>query len=92
MKDPQRTFKKAFGGKPELIARAPGRVNLIGEHIDYLGLAVFPMALAHGISAAVRPRTDRVVRLVSGMPGARLRRFTIQSKIQRYKAGDGFRI
>lgn len=88
MKDPRQLFKKAFGGKPELIACAPGRVNLIGEHIDYLGLAVFPMALAQGICVAARPRADPVVRLVSGMPGARPRRFTIQSKILRYKAGD----
>jgi galactokinase len=29
------TFEKRYGNKPEFIARAPGRVNIIGEHIDY---------------------------------------------------------
>lgn len=77
-----------FGEGPTLIVRAPGRVNLIGEHIDYLNLAVLPMALAHGISVGVRPRDDRVVRLESSMRGAQRRTFTLQSRIPPYRAGD----
>ncbi|KAK3765503.1 hypothetical protein RRG08_054029 [Elysia crispata] len=38
-------YEKRFKGKPKLAARAPGRVNLIGEHTDYNGGFVFPMAL-----------------------------------------------
>lgn len=47
-------------------SRAPGRVNLIGEHIDYLGLPVLPMALQREVSILLRPRDDGQVTLVNG--------------------------
>ena len=58
-------FARAFDGKPDLIARAPGRVNLIGEHTDYNDGFVLPMAidLRHAHRRA-RP-ADRTVRLYS---------------------------
>jgi len=45
---------------------APGRVNLIGEHIDYHGLPVLPMALRQRIDVAFERRQDRLIRAASG--------------------------
>ncbi len=58
-------FVKHFGVQPSLIVRAPGRVNLIGEHTDYNDGFVLPMAIDRGMCIAVRPRTDCVVRIRS---------------------------
>jgi galactokinase len=58
-------FARAFDGKPDLIVRAPGRVNLIGEHTDYNDGFVLPMAIDYDIRIAVRARPDRTVRLYS---------------------------
>lgn len=44
---------------------SPGRVNLIGEHIDYNGGSVFPAALTIGIYAVMRYREDNIIRLRS---------------------------
>lgn len=49
-------FASAFGGRPLIVASAPGRVNLIGEHTDYNAGFVLPMALELRTSVAVRPR------------------------------------
>ncbi|EMD32074.1 hypothetical protein CERSUDRAFT_119060 [Gelatoporia subvermispora B] len=48
-------FEKRFGKKPTYIARAPGRVNLIGEHIDYALFGVFPAAVERDILIACAP-------------------------------------
>jgi N-acetylgalactosamine kinase len=47
-------FELIYNCHPQFIARAPGRVNLIGEHIDYAGFAVLPMAIENDILIAVR--------------------------------------
>ncbi len=54
-------FENRFGGRPAFIVRAPGRVNLIGEHTDYNDGFVLPMAIDRAIWIALRPRNDRRV-------------------------------
>ncbi|KAJ7167511.1 Galactokinase [Mycena filopes] len=49
-------FETRFGKKPTYIARAPGRVNLIGEHIDYALFGVLPAAVERDILIACAPR------------------------------------
>jgi galactokinase len=59
-------FADSFGGEPEGVWSAPGRVNLIGEHVDYAGGVSLPFALPQRTFAAVRRRDDRQLRMVSG--------------------------
>ena len=54
-------FEKRYGGPPTIIARAPGRVNLIGDHTDYNDGFVLPTAIDRAVWIALRPRTDRCV-------------------------------
>ncbi|MFI9593143.1 galactokinase [Nonomuraea sp. NPDC052265] len=58
-------FRAAFGADPRTVWRAPGRVNLIGEHTDYNDGFVLPFAVPWGVSAAVTPRADQTIRLLS---------------------------
>ena len=54
-------FRAAYGREPEVLAFAPGRVNLIGEHTDYNDGFVLPCALGQGTLIAVSRRDDRQV-------------------------------
>jgi len=62
-------FAESFGGRPRLF-RAPGRVNLIGEHTDYTGGLVMPAAIDFSTWVAAGRREDRMIRAISeGFPG-----------------------
>ncbi len=58
-------FKNAFGQAPTHGVRAPGRVNLIGEHTDYNDGFCLPMAIERDVLMAFRPRSDTTVRVLS---------------------------
>jgi len=58
-------LKSTFDKEATVIAAAPGRVNLIGEHIDYCDGFVLPFALAHSIVIAAAPNGTNTVRLAS---------------------------
>ncbi len=61
-------FESTYGKSSDEALRfffAPGRVNLIGDHIDYNGGTVLPVAISLGITAVVRKRADSKVRLSS---------------------------
>ena len=54
-------FKRHFGRPPAFVARAPGRVNLIGEHTDYNDGFVLPIAIDRAVRIALRPTSTRQV-------------------------------
>ncbi|CAN2210804.1 GalK Galactokinase [Candidatus Nanopelagicaceae bacterium] len=58
-------FLETFGEEPDLVAAAPGRVNLIGEHIDYSDGFVLPFAIKDRTLVAARKRNDSTVRIAS---------------------------
>ena len=61
----EEAFQQIFGSAPEVIVRAPGRVNLIGEHTDYNDGFVLPAAIDRAVTYAGRRRDDRRVRVYS---------------------------
>ena len=75
-------FAKIFGAPPEHVVRAPGRVNLIGEHTDYNEGFVLPMAIDREILIAVRRRQDRRVRMAALDLGGKVSEFSLDGTIQ----------
>ena len=61
----EKRFEEIYGTKVEHLYFAPGRVNLIGEHIDYNGGRVFPCALSFGTYLAVALRDDQKIAFAS---------------------------
>lgn len=65
MSPPAERFARRFGHAPTVIARAPGRVNLIGEHTDYNEGLALPIAIGRAVLAVAAPRTDASMRISS---------------------------
>ncbi|SCU89388.1 LAMI_0D13432g1_1 [Lachancea mirantina] len=53
------SFRNRYGRKPDFVSRSPGRVNLIGDHIDYEDFSVLPMAIELGVLCAVKCVDDQ---------------------------------
>lgn len=58
-------FQELFGSAPEVIASAPGRVNLIGEHVDFLDGFVLPFALSDVTTVAIAKNSIGKIRTAS---------------------------
>lgn len=58
-------FLRRWGARPDIVSRAPGRVNLIGEHTDYTGGFVLPMAIDREIAVVGRVRDNKEVHVLS---------------------------
>lgn len=59
------SFQNYFGCAPEGVYRAPARINLIGEHLDYNGGLVLPAAISLYITAAISKRNDSLIKVYS---------------------------
>lgn len=68
LKNLKDTFEAKYGETPLFYACAPGRVNLIGEHIDYCGYSVLPMAIEQNILAAVSVNNSGKIQLANTNP------------------------
>lgn len=67
--DRDTSFRALFGREPDVTARAPGRVNLIGEHTDYNGGFVLPAPIPQGTEVELGRRQDRRIRAFSADVG-----------------------
>ncbi len=61
----KQSFQEIYGTPPEVIARSPGRVNLIGEHTDYNDGYVLPAAIDRAIEFGARRRRDKIIHAYS---------------------------
>ncbi len=83
-----RVFQNRYAEAPEVVVKAPGRVNLIGEHTDYNEGFVFPAAIDRWIAFAARPRSDNQAHLHAVSFEEDLS-FTINRRLE--KVGDWLR-
>jgi galactokinase len=81
-------FMARYGGRPAAFLRTPGRINLIGEHTDYNGGFVLPVALDRDILLVYRPREDTLVRVANVETGFPSFSFELSDQIAPAPHGD----
>src|SRR6476620_11073738 len=82
--DLKHKFETLFGAGGKIhVVRAPGRVNLIGEHTDYNDGFVFPMAIEPQVLIVCRGRNDSVVRFASTAFEGQIAEFRVDKPIER---------
>ncbi|XP_063241053.1 N-acetylgalactosamine kinase [Bacillus rossius redtenbacheri] len=67
----EKYFNSIFSQEPDFYVRVPGRVNLIGEHVDYCGYSVCPMAIQNDILIAVKKSEEGKLKIVNVDPAYR---------------------
>lgn len=72
-------FLEKFGAEPDLVASAPGRVNLIGEHTDYNGGQVLPLAIERRTFVALRGRPQDATSVVASQNEHGTKSFDVRS-------------
>ena len=77
------SFAARFGHAPDLVVRAPGRVNLIGEHTDYNDGFVLPCAIGPATMVAVSKRHDNNVEVVAADFGDARDQFSLELPLER---------
>jgi len=84
----KRGFARQFGAPPEFYLRTPGRINLIGEHTDYNGGFVLPVALDRDVVLAVRPRADARICAANVEPAYASFEFDLAHEVRAAPRGD----
>lgn len=77
-------FKTTFGSFPERFYFSPGRINFIGEHIDYNGGRVLPFAIDKGTYAAVKREKDNELNLYSELD-KKIYKINLKEDLIKYK-------
>jgi N-acetylgalactosamine kinase len=81
-------FSRITHSRPTCVVRAPGRVNLLGEHTDYNGFPVLPMAIDRSILIVAAPRHDATIQLFNTAAEFGPRRYDLGDGIPPFPKGD----
>jgi len=79
-------FHQQFGSEPSHCFRAPGRVNLIGEHTDYNGGFVLPCAINYDTVVAAKPRPGKIISVMATDYQRQSSTFSLETEITQDKA------